>query len=59
MDQRICIKFCYKDGLKCSSLWKTRVYEWYKHFQEDREDVDDNECPGQTSTSRTNENTGS
>jgi len=56
MDQRICIKFCYKNGIKCSNvvemlniafgesaMSKTKVYEWYKRFQEGREDIEDDE----------------
>jgi len=69
MDQRICIKFCYKNGIKCSNvvemlniafgesaMSKTRVYEWYKRFQEGREDVEDDERLGRPSTSTTDEN---
>lgn len=69
MDQRICIKFCYKNGIKCSNVLemlniafgestisKTRVYEWYKRFQEGREDVEDDERPGRPSTSISDEN---
>ena len=35
---------------------KTRVYEWYKRFQDGREDVEDYERPGRPSTSITDEN---
>ena len=35
---------------------KTKVYEWYKRFQDGREDVEDDERPGRPSTSRTDEN---
>ena len=69
MDQRICIKFCVKSEIKCnkvcemltkaygdSSMSKTRVYEWYKRFQDGREDVEDDERPGRPSTSITDEN---
>ena len=38
-----------------SSMSKTRVYEWYKRFQDGREDVEDDECPGRPNTSRTDE----
>ena len=36
-----------------SAMSKTRGYEWYKRFQDGREDVEDDERP---STSTTNEN---
>ena len=62
----ICIKFCVKNEIKCnkvcemlttaydeSAMSKTRVYEWYKRFQDGCEDVEDDERP---STSTTHEN---
>ena len=39
-----------------SSMSRTRVYVWYKRFQEGREDVEDDERPGRPSTSTTDEN---
>ena len=39
-----------------SAMGKTRVYEWYKRFQDGREDVEDDERPGHPSTSTTDEN---
>ena len=39
-----------------SAMSKTRVYEWYKRFQNGREDVEDDERPGRPSTSTTDEN---
>ena len=64
MDQRICIKFGVKNEIKCnkvgemltkaygeSAMSKTRVHEWYKRFQDGREDVEDDERPGRPSTS--------
>ncbi|XP_015380044.1 PREDICTED: putative uncharacterized protein FLJ37770 [Diuraphis noxia] len=54
--QRICIKFCVKNEIKCnkvcellqkaygeSAMKKTSVYEWYKRFQDGRKDVEDDE----------------
>lgn len=69
MDQRICIKFCVKNKIKCSNalemltvafgestLSKKNVYKWYKLFTEGREDVNDDARPGRPSTSTTDEN---
>ena len=70
MDQRICIKFYVKNEIvKCnkvckistkaygeSAMSKAIVYEWYKRFQDGREDVEDDERPGRPSTSTTDEN---
>ena len=69
MNQRICIKCCVKNEIKCnkvcemltkaydeSAMSKTRVYEWYKRFRDGREDVEDDERPGRPSTSTTDEN---
>ena len=39
-----------------SAISKTRVYEWYKRFQNGREGVEDDERPGRPSTSITDEN---
>ena len=58
MDQRIYIKFCVKNEIKynnvcemltkpysASAMSKTRVYEWYKRSQGEREDVENDERP--------------
>ena len=37
-----------------SDMSKTRVYEWYKRFQDGREDVEDDERPGRPSTTDEN-----
>ncbi|KAG5341761.1 SETMR methyltransferase, partial [Acromyrmex charruanus] len=69
MDQRICIKFCVKNKIKCADAFRTltvaygeatldrsNVYRWYKMFSEGREDVNDEERAGRLSTSTTDEN---
>ncbi|XP_011146696.2 putative uncharacterized protein FLJ37770 [Harpegnathos saltator] len=68
-DQRVCLKFCVKNGIKCSEAFKMlkkafgdntmsqpRVYEWYKRFQEGREDIEDDARSGRPSTSTSDEN---
>ena len=70
MYQRICIKFCVKNGIKRSktlellkvaygecTVSQTSVYKWYKLFTEGREEVNNDARPGRSSTSTTNENT--
>ena len=39
-----------------SAMKKTSVYEWYKRFQDGREDVEDDERCGRPNTSITDEN---
>ncbi|KAG5339773.1 GVQW3 protein, partial [Acromyrmex heyeri] len=66
MDQRICIKFCVKNKIKCADVFRmltvaygeatldrSNVYRWYKMFSEGREDVNDEERAGRPSTSTT------
>ena len=70
MDQGICIKFCVKNGIKCSktlemlkvaygecTVSQKSVYKWYKLFTEGREEVNDDARLGRPRTSTTNENT--
>ena len=69
MDQRICIKCCMKNKIKCAyafrmltvaygeaTLDRSNVYQWYKMFSESREDVNDEERAGCSSTSTIDEN---
>ncbi|KYN30749.1 hypothetical protein ALC56_14951 [Trachymyrmex septentrionalis] len=69
MEQRVCINFCVKNGIKCSktlemltvaygesTLSKKSVYKWYKLFQEGRENVNDESRSERPSTSKTDEN---
>lgn len=39
-----------------SAISKTRVYKWYKSFQDGREDVEDDERPERTNTLTTDKN---
>ena len=68
-DQRICIKFCVKNKMKCPDAFRmltvaygeaildrSNVYRWYKMFSEGREDVNDEERVGRPSMSTTEEN---
>ncbi|UYV60350.1 hypothetical protein LAZ67_1000902 [Cordylochernes scorpioides] len=65
-DQRICIKFCVKNGFKGAEIFwmlqtaygvavmsRRRVFEWYKRFKEGREETANNERSGRPSTSTT------
>lgn len=39
-----------------SAMSKARIYEWYKRFQDGRENVEDDERPERPSTSTTDKN---
>ncbi|VEN42596.1 unnamed protein product [Callosobruchus maculatus] len=69
MDQRISIKFCVKNKIKCAAAFRmltvaygeatlnqSNVYRWYKMFSEGRKDVNDEERAPRPSTSTTDEN---
>jgi hypothetical protein len=67
--QRVCIKFCVKLG-KCTTetlemlhedfgeqyLSRTAIFEWYSCFKAGRVSLEDDECSGRPSTSKTTEN---
>ncbi|XP_076273927.1 uncharacterized protein LOC143204886 [Rhynchophorus ferrugineus] len=64
LQQRNCIKFCFKKGFSASrtytfvkqsfgddALSRARVFDWYRLFKEGRERVEDDKRPGRPSTS--------
>jgi hypothetical protein len=69
IDQRVCIKFCVKLGKSATdtldvlreafgehSLSRTAAFEWHSRFKAGRVSVEDDECSGLPSTSKTTEN---
>ena len=69
LEQRINIKFCVKIGKSANeklvlltvvydeyAMKKSSVFEWYRRFQEGREDVQDDPRSGQPKTQRTDAN---
>lgn len=69
VEQRICIKFCQKLGDTCAETYaklqkvygeecmsRTRVYDWFKRFQDGRQNVNSDARSGRPTTSRTNKN---
>lgn len=69
IEQRIVVKFHVKLGKTATESYKelrqvygkeclsrARVFDWYKRFQDGREDVEDDARPGRPSTSKTDKN---
>ncbi|KAK4885024.1 hypothetical protein RN001_001295 [Aquatica leii] len=68
IEQRIVVKFHFtsktatetynllKEVYGSECLSRTRVFEWFKRFQDGRQDVEDDSRPGPLSTSKTDDN---
>ena len=69
LDQRNCIKFCVKIGMKCARTFemltvafgepdtsRTQIQLWCNRFREGRGDVNDDARPGRQSISTIDEN---
>jgi hypothetical protein len=69
IEQRVCIKFCVEVGKSAAetlemlleafgehSLSRTVVFEWHSRFKAGRVSVENDECSGRPSTSKTTEN---
>ncbi|EGI60514.1 FLJ37770-like protein, partial [Acromyrmex echinatior] len=69
VEQRIVVKFHVKLGKTATETYnllkevygheclsRARVFEWFKRFQDGREDVEDDSRPGRPSTSKTDDN---
>ncbi|GFV45528.1 protein GVQW3 [Trichonephila clavipes] len=69
IEQRIVVKFPFKLGKTATETYnllkevygseclsRARVFEWFKRFQDGRQDVEDNSRSGRPSTSKTDEN---
>ena len=67
--QSMNVKFCVKLGKSAAEtydllkkvygdeyLCRTQVFEWFKRFKEEREEIGDDQCPGRPSTSKTDAN---
>ena len=69
VEQRSCVKFCFKNGISATETFKmlqkafgekcmsrASAFDWYKLFKEGRERVEDEERPGRPSTSINDQN---
>jgi len=69
VEQHVNVKFCVKLGKSATETYNllkkvyddeclsyTQVFEWFKGFKEGREEIGDDQRPGQPSTSKTNAN---
>ncbi|GFS77214.1 protein GVQW3 [Trichonephila clavipes] len=69
IEQRIVVKFHFKLGKTATETYnllkevygseclsRARVFEWFKRFNDGRQDVEDDSRPGRPSTSKTDEN---
>ncbi|GFS78965.1 protein GVQW3 [Trichonephila clavipes] len=69
IEQRIVVKFHFKLGKTTTETYnllkevygseclsRAQVFEWFKHFKDGRQDVEDDSRPGRPSTSKTEEN---
>jgi len=69
-EQRVNVKFCLKLGKSASQTYdllkkvygdkclsRTQVFEWFKRFKEEREEIGDDQRPGRSTTSKTDANT--
>ena len=69
LQQRVCIKFCVKNGFnggqtlemleKCfdnDTLMRSNIFCWHERFRSGRESVENDERSGRPSTAKTDEN---
>ena len=69
VEQRVNVKFCVKLGKSATETYdllkkvygdeclsRTQVFDWFKRFKEEREEIGDDERPGRPSTSKTDAN---